>query len=63
MTLGERYSELKTDLRMAELLSERWNIGDTLSYVDREYTETAVAVLEKLLDVRPDLWTIINSLE
>lgn len=63
MTLGEHYSQLKTDLKMAELLEERWDIGDIINYIDREYTETAVAVLEKLLDVRPDLWEVINSLE
>lgn len=63
MTLGEHYSQLKTDLKMAELLEERWDIGDIINYIDREYTETSVAVLEKLLDVRPDLWEVINSLE
>ena len=63
MTLGEHYSQLKTDLRMAELLDERWDVGDMLNYIDREYTKTAVAVLEKLLEVRPDLWEVINSLE
>lgn len=63
MKLGEHYSQLKTDLRMAELLDERWDVGDMLNYIDREYTETAVAVLEKLLEARPDLWEVINSLE
>ena len=63
MKLGEHYSQLKTDLRMAELLDERWDVGDILNYIDREYTETAVAVLEKLLEVRPDLWEVVNSLE
>lgn len=63
MKLGEHYSQLKTDLRMAELLDERWDMGDMLNYIGREYTETAVAVLEKLLEVRPDLWEIVNSLE
>jgi hypothetical protein len=63
MTLGEHYSQLKTDLKMAELLEERWDIGDIINYIDREYTETAVAVLEKLLEARPDLWEVINSLE
>ena len=63
MKLGEYYSQLKTDLRMAELLDERWDVGDILNYIDREYTETAVAVLEKLLEVRPDLWEVVNSLE
>ena len=63
MTLGEHYSQLKTDLRVAELLDERWDVGDMLNYIDREYTKTAVAVLEKLLEVRPDLWEVINSLE
>lgn len=63
MTLGEHYSQLKTDLKMAELLEERWDIGDIINYIDQEYTETSVAVLEKLLEARPDLWEIINSLE
>lgn len=63
MTLGEHYSQLKTDLKMAELLEERWDIGDIINYIDREYTEISVAVLEKLLNVRPDLWEVINSLE
>lgn len=63
MTLGEHYSQLKTDLKMAELLDERWDIGDLYNYIDREYTEIAVAVLEKLLEARPDLWEVINSLE
>lgn len=63
MTLGEHYSQLKTDLKMAELLEERWDIGDIINYIDREYTETAVAVLEKLLEAHPELWEIINSLE
>lgn len=63
MKLGEHYGQLKTDLRMAELLDERWDVGDMLNYIDREYTETSVAVLEKLLNVRPDLWEVINSLE
>lgn len=63
MKLGERYSQLKTDLRMAELLDKNWDVGDLLNYIDREYTETAVAVLEKLLEVRPDLWEVVNSLE
>lgn len=63
MKLGERYGQLKTDLRAAEILDERWNVGDLLNCIDREYTETAVAVLEKLLEARPDLWEVINSLE
>lgn len=63
MTLGEHYSQLKTDLRMAELLDERWDVGDMLNYIDRDYTEAAVAVLEKLLEVRPDLWEVVNSLK
>lgn len=63
MTLGEHYSQLKTDLKMAELLEERWDIGDIINYIDREYTETSVAVLEKLLEARPGLWEVINSLE
>ena len=63
MKLGEYYNQLKTDLKMAELLDERWDIGDTLNYIEREYTETSVAVLEKLLETHPEIWEIINSLE
>ena len=63
MKIGEYYNQLKTDLKMAELLDERWDIGDTLNYIEREYTETSVAVLEKLLDAHPEIWEIINSLE
>ncbi len=63
MKLGEHYSQLKTDLKMVELLDERWDVGDMLNYIVREYNETAVAVLEKLLEVRPDLWEVVISLE
>lgn len=63
MKLGEYYNQLKTDLKMAELLDERWDIGDSLNYIEREYNETSVAVLEKLLDAHPEIREIINSLE
>ena len=63
MTLGEHYKQLKIDLDMAELLDERWCISDTIDEIMRDYKETSIAVLEKLLDTHPEIWEIINSLE
>lgn len=63
MKLGEYYNQLKTDLRMAELLGEHWAMDNLINDINREYTEISVAVLEKLLEVRPDFWEVINSLE
>lgn len=63
MKLGEHYKQLKIDLDMAESLDERWCISDTIDYIMRDYEETSVAVLEKLLEVHPEIWEIINSLE
>lgn len=63
MKLGEHYKQLKIDLDMAKSLDERWYIGDAIDYIMRDYEETSVAVLEKLLEVHPEIWEIINSLE
>ena len=63
MTLGERYKQLKTDIEMAEALYNRWDIGEALEYIERDYAQLSVDVLEKLLDTHPEIWEIINSLE
>ena len=63
MTLGERYKQLKTDMDMAEALYNRWDIGEAIEYIQRDYAQLSVTVLEKLLDVHPEIWEIINSLE
>ena len=63
MTLGERYKQLKTDLDMAEALYDRWDTGEIIEYIERDYAYTSIDVLEKLLDTHPEIWEIINSLE
>lgn len=63
MTLGERYKQLKTDMDMAEALYNRWDIGETMEYIERDYAQLSVTVLEKLLEAHPEIWEIINSLE
>lgn len=63
MTLGERYKQLKTDMDMAEALYNRWDIGETMEYIERDYAQISVHVLEKLLDVHPEIWEMVNSLE
>lgn len=63
MKLGEQYKQLKADLETAESLDERWDIGDTINYIRRDYEETSVAVLEELLEVHPEIWGVIDSLE
>ena len=63
MTLGERYKQLKTDLEMAEALYDRWDTGEIVDYIERDYAQISVHVLEKLLDTHPEIWKIINSLE
>ena len=63
MTLGERYKQLKTDLDMAEALYDRWDTGEIIEYIERDYAQLSVTVLEKLLDTHPEIWEIINSLE
>ena len=63
MKLGERYKQLKTDLEMAEALYDRWDTGEIVDYIKRDYAQISVNVLEKLLDTHPEIWEIINSLE
>ena len=63
MTLGERYKQLKTDMDMAEALYNRWDIGEAIEYIQRDYAQISVHVLEKLLEAHPEIWEIINSLE
>ena len=63
MTLGERYKQLKNDIEMAEALYNRWDIGETMEYIERDYAQISVEVLEALLDAHPEIWEIINSLE
>lgn len=63
MKLGEHYKQLRNDLEMAESLDERWDIGDTINYIRRDYEETSVVVLEELLEVHPEIWGVIDSLE
>ena len=50
MTLGERYRQLKTDLDMAEALYDRWDTGEIIEYIERDYAQISVHVLETLLD-------------
>lgn len=63
MTLGERYKQLKTDLEMAEALYDRWDTGEIVKYIMRDYGEASIKVLEALLDTHPELWEMVNSLE
>lgn len=63
MKLGEQYKQLKADLETAESLDERWDIGDTINYIRRDYEETSVVVLEELLGAYPEVWEMIDSLE
>ena len=63
MTLGERYKQLKIDLDMAEALYDRWDTGEIIEYIERDYAQISIDVLEKLLDTHPEIWEIINSLE
>ena len=63
MTLGERYKQLKTDMDMAEALYNRWDIGEAIEYIERDYAHISIDVLKKLLDTHPEIWEIINSLE
>ena len=63
MTLGERYKQLKTDMDMAEALYNRWDVGEAIEYIERDYAQLSVHVLETLLETHPEIWEIINSLE
>ena len=62
MTLGERYKQLKIDLDMAEALYDRWDTGEIVDYIERDYARLSVTVLETLLEAHPEVWEIINSL-
>lgn len=63
MKLGEQYRQLKADLIMAEALYDRWETGDLVECIKRDYVEASVAVLEELLDTHPELWKTVDSLE
>lgn len=63
MGLGKEYRQLKADLEMAEALYDRWETGDLVEYIKRDYTEAPVTVLEELLDAHPELWEMVDSLE
>lgn len=59
MGLGKEYRQLKADLEMAEALYDRWETGDLVNYIKRDYTEASVTVL----DAHPELWKMVDSLE
>ena len=63
MTLGEQYRQLKSDYEMARALYDRWDTGNLVEYIKRDYAEASVNVLEALLEEHPDLWEIVDSLE
>lgn len=63
MKLGKEYRQLKADFEMAVSLYDRWNTGDLVEYIKRDYEETSVNVLEALLEAHPDLWEMVDSLE
>lgn len=63
MKLGKEYRQLKTDFEMAESLYDRWDTGDLVEYIKRDYAEASINVLEALLEERPDLWEMVDSLE
>ena len=63
MTHGERYKQLKTDMDMADAIYKSWDTGEIIEYIERDYAQISVNVLEKLLDTHPEIWEIINSLE
>lgn len=59
MTLGEQYIQLKSDFEMAEALYDRWDTGNLVEYIRRDYAEASINVLE----AHPDLWEMVDSLE
>lgn len=63
MKLGEQYRQLKADLIMAEALYDRWDTGDLVEYIRRDYAEASINVLEALLEAHPELWEMVDSLE
>ena len=63
MTLGKQYRQLKADFEMAEALYDRWDTGNLVEYIKRDYAEASINVLEALLDAHPELWEMVDSLE
>lgn len=63
MALGKEYRQLKADFEMAESLYDRWDTGDLVEYIRRDYAEASINVLETLLEAHPDLWEMVDSLE
>lgn len=63
MTLGEQYVQLKSDFEKAEALYDRWDTGDLVEYIRRDYAEASINVLEALLEAHPELWEMVDSLE
>lgn len=63
MALGKEYRQLKSDYEMAKALDDRWDTGDLVEYIGRDYAEASINVLEALLEEHPDLWEMVDSLE
>ena len=63
MGLGKEYRQLKSDFEMAEALYDRWDTGNLVEYIKRDYAEASINVLEALLDAHPELWKMVDSLE
>lgn len=63
MGLGKEYRQLKSDFEMAEALYDRWDTGNLVEYIKRDYAEASINVLEALLEAHPDLWEMVDSLE
>lgn len=63
MGLGKEYRQLKSDFEMAEALYDRWDTGNLVEYIKRDYAEASINVLEALLDAHPELWEMVDSLE
>ena len=63
MALGKEYRQLKADFEMARALYDRWDTGDLVEYIRRDYAEGSINVLEALLEAHPDLWEMVDSLE
>lgn len=63
MGLGKEYRQLKSDFEMAEALYDRWDTGNLVEYIKRDYAEASINVLKALLDAHPELWEMVDSLE
>jgi hypothetical protein len=59
MKLGKKYRQLKADFEMARALYDRWDTGDLVEYIRRDYAKASINVLE----AHPDLWEMVDSLE